>query len=173
MNLSSSCIRFRLVEVDDAEFILSLRLDPKYNKFISHVQSDIALQQDWIRKYKSEEEAGAQYYFIIERIDGTPCGTVRIYDFRTDSFSWGSWILNAGKPRLAAVESAFLVYKFGFEVLGFQRSHFEVVKGNKAVSKFHQKMGAVKTWEDAENLYFEITKESVQKAKEIILKRVK
>ena len=33
MNLDMKTIRLRLVEENDAEFILSLRLDEKYNKF--------------------------------------------------------------------------------------------------------------------------------------------
>jgi len=51
--LESKSIRLRLVEENDAEFILSLRLDPKYNNFISKVDNDIAAQKSWIRKYKT------------------------------------------------------------------------------------------------------------------------
>lgn len=164
--LEGNSIRLRLVEERDANFILKLRLDSRYNTFLSAVVADIDAQKTWIRRYKDEENKGLQYYFIIERLDGTPCGTVRIYDFRKDSFCWGSWILNEDKTRYAALESAFLVYDFGFKELGFKKSHFDVMKGNQAVIKFHMRMGAVKIHEDEINIYFEITEEMINASKQ-------
>ena len=156
----------RLVDESVAEFILKLRLDPKYNQFLSSVNPDVQAQKKWIKKYKKDEKEGNQYYFIIERHDGTPCGTVRIYDLKSDSFSWGSWILNEEKTRYAALESAFLVYHFGFNDLGYEKSHFEVRKGNEKVSSFHRKMGAAKIGEDDLNEYFSITKDAVLESKQ-------
>lgn len=173
MILESKSIRLRFVEDPDAEFILSLRLDDRYNTFLSSVSPDVEAQKKWIRKYKDDERNGIQYYFIIERLDGTPCGTVRIYDIRNDSFCWGSWILNEKKTRYAALESAFLVYEFGFNQLGFKKSHFDVMKGNKGVIKFHTRIGAVKTSEDEINDYFEITEEAVEKAKENLADKIR
>ena len=164
--ISSKTIRMRLVEEMDAEFILSLRLSEKLNRFLSVVDSDVEAQRAWIKTYKHDEKKGSQYYFIIEKHDGTPCGTVRIYDIRSDSFCWGSWILNDNKTRFSAIESALMVYQFGFENLGFEKSHFEVVKGNEQVIKFHKKFGAEVVGEDNENYYFNITKADVKKSKE-------
>lgn len=158
-------IRLKLIEEEDAEFVLSLRLDPKYNSFLSEVTADLAAQKEWIKTYKTQEKQKEQFYFIIERIDGTPCGTVRLYDFKGDSFCWGSWILNENKTPLAAVESALLVYEFGFEKLKFSKCHFDVMKGNQKVIKFHKKFGAVETGEDEENYYFEVLPEYIQKIK--------
>jgi acyl dehydratase/RimJ/RimL family protein N-acetyltransferase len=164
MNLESKTIRLRLVDESDAKFILKLRMDSKYNQFLSSVSADLQSQKDWISKYKKDEEDGTQFYFIIERLDGTPCGTIRVYDLREDSFCWGSWILNEEKTRYAAIESAFLIYLFGFEKLGFSKSHFDVMKGNERVISFHKKMGATQVGEDNDNFYFEITKEAVIEA---------
>lgn len=155
----------RFVEESDAEFILKLRLDERYNQFLSSVNPDVQAQKDWIRKYKADEAAKKQFYFIIERLDGTPCGTVRVYDLREDSFCWGSWILNEDKTRFAAVESAFLVYQFGFDELGFKKSHFDVRKGNDGVISFHKRMGAIQTCESELDYYFEITQEAVLETK--------
>lgn len=91
-NLESKTVRLRLVEESDAEFILSLRLDERYNRFLSEVDPKLEAQRSWIRAYKTEEQEGREFYFIIERNDGVPCGTVRVYDFKDDSFCWGSWI---------------------------------------------------------------------------------
>lgn len=161
MNLQSKTIQLRLVEVTDAEFILSLRLNPKFNQFLSHVDANLDDQKEWIQRYKKDESNQKQFYFIIEKLDGTPCGTIRVYDLKEDSFCWGSWILNENKTKFAALESAFLVYQFGFENLGFSKSHFDVMKENTKVISFHTKMGATQVGEDDLNLFFEITKEAV------------
>ncbi|WP_231974996.1 GNAT family N-acetyltransferase [Pseudomonas pohangensis] len=162
----------RLIEPSDAEFVLSLRMDARYNQFLSAVAPDVAAQREWIDRYKRAEADGSQFYFIIERNDGAPCGTIRVYDLRDDSFCWGSWILNDSKTRFSALESAFLIYEFGFNVLKFSKSHFEVMKGNERVISFHKKMGAKVTGEDEQNLYFEITQESVEVCKNELASKV-
>lgn len=159
----SHSVALRFAEESDAEFILGLRLDEKYNKHLSPVEDNIQKQIEWLRKYKIEEKNRSQFYFIIVRADGIRCGTVRIYDLKVDSFSWGSWILNEYKTRTAALESAYQVYQFGFRELGFKKSHFEVRKENIAVNKFHQKMGAIKIAEDQNNNFYEIHENSVNK----------
>jgi RimJ/RimL family protein N-acetyltransferase len=164
--LKSKSVQMRLVEPADAEFILSLRLDERYNSYISKVDNDVESQRRWIINYKNDEAQKSQFYFIIERLDGTPCGTVRIYDLRAESFCWGSWILNENKTRYAAIESALLVYDYGFNTLGFEKSHFEVLKGNEKVVDFHKKFGAEVVSEDENNFYFEITQASVCKTAE-------
>lgn len=161
MNLNSKTVRLRLVEEGDAGFVLSLRADDNFNKFLSAKFPDVNEQKEWLRKYKEDEAEGKEFFFVIERVDGTPCGTVRVFDLKHDSFSWGSWILNQDKTIYAAIESAFLVYRFGFENLGYSKSHFAVMKGNERVISFHEKMGAKKTGEDALDVFYTIEKESV------------
>lgn len=173
MNLESKSIRLRLVEESDADLILNLRTDENLNRFLSTTKNNLKEQQEWIKKYKEDEAKGLQFYFIIERIDGTPCGTVRIYDINDDSFCWGSWILNQNKTRSAAIESAFLVYQFGFEKLKLTKSHFEVSKENNRVISFHEKMGAIKSSETAESYLFEISKNIVLLKKNQYLKKIK
>ena len=165
MSLKSKTVQLRLVEESDAEFIISLRTDEKYNKHLSAVTGDIDAQINWIRRYKEDEANKQQFYFIIERLDGVRCGTVRVYDFVGNSFCWGSWILNEDKTRYAAIESAFLVYQFAFDELGFQKCHFDVRKGNDRVISFHEKMGAARTGETELDYLFQITKEAVSESR--------
>jgi RimJ/RimL family protein N-acetyltransferase len=155
-------IRLRDVEVADAGFILSLRLDPELNQHISKTDGDLSKQVAWIERYKAQT---TDYYFIIEEKDGTAWGTVRIYDIRGDSFCWGSWIVRKDAPTFVAMESALLIYEFGFGVLGFAASHFDVRKGNERVVQFHQRFGARITGEDAENFYFQLTREDYAPAR--------
>lgn len=164
--LKSKTIYLRLVKEDDAQFICEIRNNELLNSFISSSTNDETLQKKWIRTYKTRENYGSEYYFIICRnSDDLPIGTVRLYDFKEtpNSFCWGSWILNENKTNTAALESALLVYQFGFDILGFKQSHYDVRKDNKKVHTFHTKMGAMKINEDKDNIYYIFTKQAHKK----------
>lgn len=144
-DLSAKTINLRIVNIDDASFIYSLRTSDVFNKHLSTTSGAIYDQQKWIEKYKAREDKGEEYYFIIERKDNAiPIGTIRMYDFRKNpsSFCWGSWILNENKTASAALESALLIYKFAFNSLNFEQSHFDVRNDNEKVIAFHKKFGA-------------------------------
>ena len=160
--LKSKSLHFKLVESDDAEFILSLRADETYNKYLSPVEFNLKAQLDWLYHYKKREKKNDEFYFVIVNANHERCGTVRLYDFRQNSFCWGSWILNDKKPQHAAIQSAFLVYEFGFKVLNFEESHFDVRKENLNVIDFHKRMGAEIFEEDRDNFYFKISSKKVQ-----------
>lgn len=144
-------INLRDMEIDDAEFVLSLRLDESLNKYISTTEADLEKQKNYIQHYKTLNN---EYYFIIESKNHDCYGTVRIYDIKGDSFSWGSWIIKKDAPGFAAIESALLIYEYGFYSLKFKKVHFEVRKGNDKVIAFHQRFGAKIVSEDELNYYF-------------------
>mgnify|MGYP001809647060 CR=1 FL=1 len=158
-------IRFRLVEETDAVFILSLRLDPEKNRFVSPVKNDVEAQQQWIAEYKKRETAEKEFYFIIESREGEPLGTIRLYDFRGGSFCWGSWILKHEAPPYAALESVLSIYEIAIKQLGFLQSHTDVRKGNTAVQNFLLQFGAEITGEDDINTYFRMTAESYEQTR--------
>lgn len=144
MELKSSTIQLRLADELDAEFILSLRTNESYNKYLSKTEDDLVKQREWLVDYKILEKLGQEFYFIIQRnSDSLPIGTVRIYDFidKNDSFCWGSWILNENKTRYAALECALLIYDYAFLELGFKRCHMNIRKDNLKVIEFHKKSG--------------------------------
>ena len=91
MELIGKNINLRFVEITDASFIVSLRSDLRYNKYLSFVDDDVKKQEDWILKYKEREANKQEYYFIIQlNKDNTQIGTVRVYDFISgeNSFCW-------------------------------------------------------------------------------------
>ena len=152
-------VRLRLARPEDAAFIYSLRIDEGLNKHLSSAPESEAGQRAWLEKYRLREDAGSEFYFIIQnKVTDKDCGTVRIYDLRDDSFCWGSWILNADKPRLASVESMMFVYEFGFGLLGFSASHFDVRRGNERVISFHEKTGARRISETEQDIFFSLAR---------------
>lgn len=167
--LELGTVRLSPVDESHAEYIFSLRIDNTLNTFLSAAPSSVHDEREWITKYRDRAKEGSEYYFVIVRIGGMPCGTVRLYDFRADSFCWGSWILDKNKTRYAAVESAMLVYRLGFRQLGFTGSHFDVRKGNEKVIAFHRRFGAEMTHEDDENVYMFLSRSSYEKVEPELL----
>ncbi len=156
-------INLRNVEVDDSEFILTLRTNSIKNKYISQTEPDLEKQRDYIRQYLSKKNE--EYYFLIENKSNIQLGTIRIYDITNDSFCWGSWLIKQEAPITTAIESALLIYEYGFYQLKFNNSHFDVRVANSSVVKFHQNMGAQIISTDALNHYFIYTKEKYETIK--------
>lgn len=144
-------LTFRNAVPDDAEFILSLRLDPNKNEHLSKTSPDLTKQREWLSSY-------SDLYFIIET--NQPIGTVRLYDQRGTSFSWGSWILSDAAPRSAAIESTMMVYDIGLD-MGFCSSHFEVRKGNEKVWRYHERLGAERVGETEADYLYKFTKRPI------------
>lgn len=154
--LIGKSIRLRLVEEHDAAYILQLRLDERNARYLSAVTPDLQAQVDWIRTYKKDEAAGHQFYYVIERMDnGTPCGTMRIYDINKRSFKIGSWIVDDNKTVSAAAESGYLLYRLGFETLGCEICDIDVRKENRQAMAVHRHLGAKRVGEDEVNYYLE------------------
>lgn len=147
-------INLRAARVADAEFIIGLRLQQHKTKYLSPVEDDLDKQRDWLGKYQEKERNGLEYYFVIESKSSEKLGLVRVYDLQPDSFCWGSWLIKDDAPKTTAIESALLVYEFGFGELGYKQAHFDVRKGNDRVIAFHQRFGAKVTREDELNYYF-------------------
>jgi RimJ/RimL family protein N-acetyltransferase len=157
----------REVETGDAGFILSLRLDPKKGAHLSPVDDDVSKQVAWIERYKA---GGGQAYFIIctKNPDGSAgerIGTVRLYNAKGDSFSWGSWIIADGAAPDVAMESALIVYQYALDHLGFRNSHFEVNRDNRTVWNFHERLfGARRVGENEVEYFFEQDHDAIRAA---------
>ncbi|MBS0270176.1 MAG: GNAT family N-acetyltransferase [Proteobacteria bacterium] len=149
----------RLVEPDDAKFICDLRSNVTLNRHLSPSSPSVEAQKQWIEKYKTREQLGTEFYFVIV-CDRKEQGVVRMYDFKSDpnSFCWGSWIILPSRPPGLVTFSAILIYDLGFDALHFDQSHFDVKKKNLNVIDFHKRAGANETGADDENLYFAMTR---------------
>lgn len=155
-NIKCRSVRMRVVEESDASFILSLRTDLSLSKYLSPVSQDINDQVNFIKQYKERELKGEELYYIISNYEDTAVGTVRIYNFKQSSFSWGSWIIAPSQPAKYAIEVAFAVYQIGFNILGFVSCNFEVNKKNESVWRFHERFGATKIDESDDSYIYKI-----------------
>lgn len=153
-------VNVRDVEIDDADFILSLRCDDKKSKYLHKTEYNIQKQQDYIKHYKTLDN---EWYFIIEDKNCKPIGTYRIYDLRKDSFCIGSWLMVETATPEQVIEGEYLVKMFAFEKTGFDKFHFDVRKENKKVIRFHKMLGAKIVDENDIDYFFECTKEDYLK----------
>ena len=147
-------LTLRLIQPEDAAYVHSLRSNPVYNTHLPAVTGTVDDQWTWIVDYKFREAQEQEFYYVIERKDGTRCGLVRLYDVEAESFTWGSWILDENKPRKAALESAILIYEVGFDGLGCDHAVFEVRNDNSHTLAFHRRLGAREIATDELNVYF-------------------
>jgi len=147
-------LTLRLIRPEDADYVHGLRTDPAYNCHLSEVRGTVEDQRRWIEAYKAREAALRELYYIIERKDGTRCGVVRLYDIATDSFTWGSWILDHNKTPKAALESAVLSFGIGFDGLERPQAYVDVRIGNEKAHAFYVRFGMTEIRRDDRDIYF-------------------
>lgn len=147
-------LALRLITPQDAAYVYGLRTDPAYNRHLSEVRGTVEDQRRWIEGCKAREAERRELYYVIERKDGLRCGLVRLYDIGADSFTWGSWILDAGKPKKAALESALLSFGIGFDRLGLTKALVDVRVHNDRAASFYRRLGMVETHRTPQDIYF-------------------
>jgi RimJ/RimL family protein N-acetyltransferase len=131
--------RLRPVCDKDAEFIILLRSDPELSRFLHWTSRSLDSQLDWLARYYMRP---GDWYFVLERrSDSSTEGLISLYDFDAEQFSaeWGRWILRKGS--IAAVESAWLIYRCAFEQLGLREVYCRTVADNESVISFHDSCG--------------------------------
>jgi RimJ/RimL family protein N-acetyltransferase len=152
-------LNLRLIRPEDAAYIHQLRNEPTRNRYLSEVRGTIDDQRRWIDAYIARETAGSELYYMIERSNGERCGTVRLYDIQSNSFTWGSWVLDHNKPRMAALESAILSFRAGFLGLGLEHARVEVLSRNSHAQAFYRRLGMKETHRTELETVFGYTRE--------------
>ena len=76
-------LKVRLVNENDAHFILSLRANVERTKYMLTLDKNIEKQKRWIRQYKKRESEGLDYYFIYSNLEDKPIGLNRISRINT------------------------------------------------------------------------------------------
>lgn len=139
LTLGGHAFRLRPVTEEDAGRIVELRGDPELNRYLHAGATRIDDQLAWLARYYQRPD---DYYFAIERcVDDRFEGLVAIYnvDPGGKNGEWGRWILRRGS--LAAVESAWLIYRVSFDLLELEYVYCRTVADNAEVVSFHDSCG--------------------------------
>lgn len=139
LEIDGSAFRLRPVRLEDARFIVELRSDPERGRYLHRGCIDAVSQEQWLRTYF--KTPGDCYFVIENRSTGAPEGTAGIYNLnaaRHDA-EWGRWILRRGS--LAALESACLIYRLGFDTLGLESIYCRTIVENASALAFHDSFG--------------------------------
>lgn len=107
----------RLVNENDAEFIVKLRTQ-QYNRQYLHSDGlTIDKQLDWLKLYKERESIGKDYYFVF-LYNKLKVGVVRLYNINDEDFHCGSWVFDDNIPSFCALAGAIIAREIAFEHLG-------------------------------------------------------
>lgn len=136
--IEGKSINLRSVKVEDADFILNLRLNENIKKYISKTADNIELQKKWIQEQIERE---GDYYFLYEDKNFNKIGLISVYNIKNGIGETGRQISLGESTH--NMEAEYLLYKFIFNTLNLKKitSTF-YVNNKKAVSK-GRKLGFV------------------------------
>lgn len=159
-------INFRLVKMDDADFIWELRNHDYKSRHLHAVGATIEEQKQWLSEYKEKEKRGEEYYFVISDVHNNRQGLFRIYNIKSDSAEVGSWIFKEDAPNFIAVRAELMLKEFAFNELGKKNLFFDTRKKNKRIYTYSKMQLSEVIDEDDKNYYFRLKKEDFAKGKE-------
>lgn len=112
-------LSYRLVNEDDAQFIVDLRTNPERSRYIGVTDDSVDNQRQWIKEYKIREKDGLDYYFIYSY--GTIfAGVNRIYEIDDNHFIHGSWVFSDKVPPFCSLAAALIAREIAYETLGLE-----------------------------------------------------
>lgn len=158
----------RLINEDDAGFIVGLRTDPKLGRFIHSTDNDVEKQKEWIRQYKVREREGKEYYFIYY-FDGEPVGVNRIYNTEENFATGGSWVCKPGMPVDLPILTLIIMREIMFDIMNLSYDRYDIRRNNVKVLRLNELFGGNKTAESELVYYFELSKDTFRQRKEYLL----
>ena len=123
--------------VEDAEFSLAIRQDPKMTLYLPRLNISVEQQVAWIKK---QREAEGDYFFIVRNKDGERKGVIGIYDFRGDTAGIGRVAMKSGF--FGNREAFLMTMRFAFKELGLNKLADWVYAENARAIKFFEFFGA-------------------------------
>lgn len=135
-------LKVRLVNQDDASFILSLRANQNRTKYMMTLDDNIENQRMWIQEYKKREKEGLDYYFIYCDAEGKRIGVNRAsnVDFNAKTSKSSSWIAVEGL-KYEPLKMLIIGNEIIFNSIGIETSWGEVQKNNSRAIKIFKLFG--------------------------------
>ena len=159
-NIERYGLKLRLIEPDDAHFVLKLRTDPVLSRFLSKTDGSLKNQVDWIERYKERELLGEEYYFVVMNSQNESLGTTRLSELSGDCFELGSWLFSRDSPQGSSIIADVITKEIGFDTLGFDMCKFNVRKNNRSVLKYHLNFLPKVVDETDLDIFFTLSKEN-------------
>lgn len=149
-------LKMRLVNENDADFIVSLRSNPQLTKYMVTLSDDIAKQKEWIANYKLLEREGKDYYFIFE-IEEKKMGVLRIsyIDMNGKTAKAANWI-KIPSERSVTVKMFTLWFFVIFDVLKLDSFYSDVHKDNERSLRYFKEYNFSCSNNPNENEHFDI-----------------
>ncbi|HEY5592757.1 MAG TPA: GNAT family N-acetyltransferase [Paludibacter sp.] len=160
--------KIRLIEEEDADFILKLRNNPKLNRYLSPTSISVDDQIKWIINYKKKEKNEKEFYYVIFE-NGTKKGLYRLYNINNVSFTIGSWLFDVCEDKQLPVITDLLMADIGYYELNKKVLLFDVRKENKKVIQYHALKNPLIYSDDELNNYYLLTKEHWDESKQNVL----
>lgn len=134
-------IDVRLVNIEDAGFILSLRTS-KRGQRLNKTDNDLMKQIEWMKEYKEREAMGLDYYFI-HYYQGKPVGVNRIYniDYEKKSCVTGSWVIKEGTDYDISIKTLLILREIIFELMNAEISFGDTRKNNRPMVRLYKMLG--------------------------------
>lgn len=162
---------FRLVEIEDAEFILNLRNNEKLSRHLNPTINDIEQQINWLKEYKIREKKGEDFYVLCLKEDKkTKLGLNRIYNITDETFEFGSWLYGPDAGPNVAVLGDLFTKSLAFEKLGIKLCKMETKKKNTRVLRYARSYKPKFTGEDELSYYFESDYDNFKDHRKMYLK---
>lgn len=163
-------LHVRLVNEDDADFIVRLRTDEKLCRYINTTKPDIEVQKEWTRKYKEREQRGEDYYFLFEKPLGIPVGVCRIYDIQEDQYTVGSWLFSPDAPIGTSILADIITREIAYSMFPGKTLFFDVRKDNFNVLRYQSTFQPTELYRDELSIYYTQDPELFNKKKNIHLR---
>lgn len=159
----------RLVNEEDAEFIVAIRTDEKLARFIHPTDADVQQQMEWIREYKQREAEGTDYYYMFLK-DGVRQGVARIYNIHDEDFTSGSWVFAQNAVKGSAILGDIISRELAFEQHPQAINFFDVRKDNITVQRYAHSYHPTILVEDEQNVFYSVTRDNFEKYKHLYIR---
>ena len=141
----SKTIRLRAIEPSDADFFYQWNLDCERARHLDFLwpPTSLASVRSWAEEQARKKLDGDCFHWIIETRDGIPVGTIATHDCsaRCGTFSYAIDVAKEHRGKGYAGAAIWLVLKYYFEELRYQKVTAQVHADNPASLRLHEKLG--------------------------------
>lgn len=138
-------LRLRALEPSDAAFFFELQQDTERNRLLDflHPPRSRADLEDWARKKAGQDLENDAFQWLIETLAGEPVGSIVTHscDHRNGTFSYALDIAHKHRRQGYAREAIFMVLRYYFEELRYQKVNVATQSDNTATISLHRQLG--------------------------------